>query len=86
MSRCPQLETMRSGVLAGRNTDKVHSQRTWGKSVEDIITVGITVKIVVKIVDVELNECGPSIHGVELPLSIVVLLSVKGMSELTPTD
>ena len=76
---------MRSGVLAGRNTDKVHSQGTWGKSVEDIIAVGITVKIV-KIVDVELNECGPSIHGVELPLSIVVLLSVKGMSELTPTD
>jgi hypothetical protein len=58
----------------GGHFDEVDSQGVRGKSIEDSITVGITVEVVVEIVDIELDRRGLSIHDVELPLSVVVLL------------
>ena len=53
----------------GGQIDKIESQGVRRKSVKDTIAV----EVVVVIVDIELNRRGPSIHDVELPLSVVIL-------------
>ena len=65
------------GFWWGGHIDEVDSQGVWGKSIEDTVTVGITVEVVVEIVHVQLNRRGPSIHDIELPLSVIVLLEFR---------
>jgi hypothetical protein len=65
------------GFGRGGHVDEVDSQGAWRKSVEDTITIGIAVEVVVEIVDVELNGRGPPIHDVEFPLSVAVLLEFR---------
>ena len=66
------------GFWRGRHIDKVDSQGVRGKSIEDTIAVGITVEVVVEIVDeVQLNRRGPSTHDIELPFSVFVLLEFR---------
>ena len=61
------------GFWRGEHIDKVNSQRIRGESVKDAIAIGITIEVVVEMIDVELNGGGPPIHDLKLPLSVAVL-------------
>ena len=65
------------GFRRGGHIDEVDSQGVRGNLIEDTIAVGITVEVVIKIVDVQLNRRGLSIHNIELPLSVIVLLEFR---------
>jgi len=65
------------GFRRGGHIDEVDSQGVRGKSIEDTTAVGITVEVVIKIVDIQLNRRGASIHNIELPLSVTVLLEFR---------
>ena len=59
----------------GGHIGEVNSQGVRRKSVENAITVGITIEVVLE--DVKLNGRRPPIHDFQLPLSVAILLRCR---------